>query len=756
MATELQQAYDSATAVFSRAVRFVEWKYVIPAERLSAPLGDREEPPHKATKPIDRVKWIYVFRHDPGAKHAPIREEIRIDERGEMAATPHDALEKTLAARGMPVAIGKTVSLPRRVLGKPTVYRFYASRVRLPLPQIKALEACVYKFAPATILDPRDNTSVVQNGGEWLVPVVDPITVALHFHAAFSAAADDIIDYTAAHEGLSPDERRRVERRRKKHLLATLLKGIIGEKGNKVGDNLVHELKGMQSPLEEFLTHYDQHLDWRIRRRDRLCTYLVNWLSSDAIRVATAAHQASNAFAPFLVPWCHAITRLCEAPAGRKYLLSLLDDKTHFLHTYVWPAGPVSEDAIQTIRKGGMTVLEAWKTVAEARVLLKPAAYATNVAEVVETLRELRRSKLRGKLTPQALKDIVDVNGKIKATMLLEAAAVEPVHHFAAEPRRLGAIIESVNFILSIKSTMEKMRGDDKRAKELALIGLVGSSLDAASAVTSLLKKGQRVAATFSFVSGVIDIYLGVEEMNKAFTDGDQDVANGAFLTAAGATIGTAGTVMALMAIPGGQILGVIGLFVVAAGFLIKVLKGKDPLQRFFDRCSWGNHHLQAGGADWSPTRFEQWKGEKEFDYQFEALLNIICKIEIAHGDTYRQLKFTIAWLPPNAKLVVRYDEVWRNSADSRTLEGTVVMTDKGPTSSNPRLAATPAGKSNVAVTADVGLPSKPPTVVVNNIRVPHKELKRAAVTAKLLLTFDGMAAVTIPHKGLEKKTFHD
>src|ERR671918_185107 len=93
-------------------------------------------------------------------------------------------------------------------------------------------------------------------------------------------------------------------RRRTKHLLATLLKGIIGEKGNKVGDNLVHELKGMQSPLEEFLTHYDQHLDWRIRRCDRLCTYLVNWLSSDAIRVATAAHQASNAFAPFLVPWC--------------------------------------------------------------------------------------------------------------------------------------------------------------------------------------------------------------------------------------------------------------------------------------------------------------------------------------------------------------------------------------------------------------------------------------------------------------------
>jgi hypothetical protein len=56
------------------------------------------------------------------------------------------------------------------------------------------------------------------------------------------------------------------------------------------------------------------------------------------------------------------------------------------------------------------------------------------------------------------------------------------------------------------------------------------------------LKKSEKVVATLSFVSGVIDVYLGDKEMRAEFKAGDQDVANAAFLTAAGSTIGAAGT----------------------------------------------------------------------------------------------------------------------------------------------------------------------------------------------------------------------
>ena len=100
-------------------------------------------------------------------------------------------------------------------------------------------------------------------------------------------------------------------------------------------------------------------------------------------------------------------------------------------------------------------------------------------------------------------------------------------------------------------------------------------------------------------------------------------------------------------------------------------------LQRFFSHCSWESNTRikRKGGADRSPTRFEDWKGGQGVQTtSSEALLNIICKIEISHGDSYRDLRYKMAWFPPNSKLVVRYEELWKSSSDNRTVEGEVVL----------------------------------------------------------------------------------
>ena len=328
-----QSAYDGAAAVLSRSFRFVEWKYVMALKGNSAPFGDRGAPAHKAVTAIDRTKWIYVFSYDL-TDYAPIKEEIRVEPNGQMFATPSKTIENPIENRGKPVALGTTLSLPRRQFGEPKAYRFYASRVRLPLGQIKALERTIHTFAPLTLLDPENNTSVIERDGQWLVPVVDPLNVVLRLQTAFTAAADDVVNYTAAHADLAPATRTAVELRRKKHLLATILKGIIGEEKNVGANNLVHQLKDQQNPLEEFLTHYDQQIEWRLKRRDWLANVLVSWLRSDAMSVASAAHRTvgEDAWVRFLVPWCHVLTRLFEAPVGRTYLASLLDDKSHFVH----------------------------------------------------------------------------------------------------------------------------------------------------------------------------------------------------------------------------------------------------------------------------------------------------------------------------------------------------------------------------------------------------------------------------------------
>ena len=57
---------------------------------------------------------------------------------GQMFATPSKTIENPIEKRGKPVALGTTLSLPRRQFGEPKAYRFYASRVRLPLSGIAA------------------------------------------------------------------------------------------------------------------------------------------------------------------------------------------------------------------------------------------------------------------------------------------------------------------------------------------------------------------------------------------------------------------------------------------------------------------------------------------------------------------------------------------------------------------------------------------------------------------------------------------
>jgi hypothetical protein len=590
--------------------------------------------------------------------------------------------------------------------------------------------------------------------------VIDPITVALYLHSAFSAAADDVVDYVAAHQGLSDNNRRRVERRRKKHLLATLLKGIIGEEKNAGANNLVHELKDTQWPLETFLTQYERAVQHRVDRRDRLGAFLVRWLSSDAMKIAAAAYKGSpkTSWVGFLAPWCHSITRLGESPPGRDYLVKLLEDKTHFIHKYVWPANDLTNDEFQAVRKGGMAVIEGWKTIAEARILIQGGTY---VNDVVGSLRKLMRFKQSEKLTTKSLKEIVALGRTIEETKLVVPGIlvthIDTVHHFSVGGRTFGGIIESVNFVLAVKATMDAMQGEDPGKKELAIVGLVGSSMDAASAIGSLIKNGGKVVHVLSFVSGVIDIYLGHKGMIKAFKDGERDVANGEFLTATGSTIGTAGVVMGILVIPGGQIVGILGLAIVAIGSIYKAIKGKPPIQRFFNRCSWGKDYLCPGGGEWAPTRFEDWKGEKEFDYQIEALLNIICKIEISHGDTYRDLRYKMDWLPTYAKLVVMYQEEWEDKADNRSLTGEVVFTEKGPISKSPDMSVYADGKNGVKI---VFMPSvlskKNPNSdkKFGDMRLPNPDLKKSVALGKLLVTLDGTASVTIPHNGWEKKKF--
>jgi len=184
-------------------------------------------------------------------------------------------------------------------------------------------------------------------------------------------------------------------------------------------------------------------------------------------------------------------------------------------------------------------------------------------------------------------------------------------------------------------------------------------------------------------------------------------------------------------------------------------------MERFFEHCTWGLTPAQAGAADWSPTRFEEWKGDKEFDRQLEALLNILCRIEVGYGDSYRHLRYTIGWIPPNSKLVVVYEEGWVNGADSGKVTGEVTLSEKTAVSNKPTLIGGRDGQ-NVVTLEVIGtgqpnsLTKKKPnaTLHVHGMKLPNPELRRSAASGKLVIMFEGAPEVSVPHNGWAKETF--
>jgi hypothetical protein len=216
---------------------------------------------------------------------------------------------------------------------------------------------------------------------------------------------------------------------------------------------------------------------------------------------------------------------------------------------------------------------------------------------------------------------------------------------------------------------------------------------------------------------------------------------------------------MTLMAIPGGQIVGAIGLALVAIGYIYKIISGKDPIERFFQHCSWGDKFGQKGSADWSPTRFEDWKSDrdKEFDQQLVALLNIICKIDISWNDTFRNLQYKLGWVPPGAKLLVSYQETWKKPTDSKELQAEVQFSPTGVASSfSTEFQLTQKDKYTLQLAV---LSSAMPRSSSNQakklfkLRLPEEGLERVEAKGRLLVSFDGTGTFSIPHQDWQKKT---
>jgi hypothetical protein len=731
MTVTLQEAYETSVAVFSRSFQFAEWKFVNCKTIPPQPFADADRPTTEAILKVGRdgtrAKWLYVFRD--GGDFADNQEEFHVDEKGAMSV---------VSGKGR-TPVGNTVCLKRMVLGNPQIYRLYASRVRLQPEQIKSLRTTIQKFVPRTSLAPGRNTSVVVDGDKLFVPAVDPLTVALHLHAAYEAAADEVINYTLPHDQLDADTKKRVARRRKKQLLAQLIQSLMGDRKAKARDSLAD--RGWS--VETYLDHYATALEHRVRIRNHAAKALVSWLDSPALRVAYDAHKAAgkDSLASFLKVWYRVHRRLSEAPEGRTYLKGVLATSSHFARPLIWPdkaaAKDVSQDVRGAIRKSAMAAVEAWKEFAAVRVLI--VSGSDIAGDAASSLNRLLGGKTEIVKANTAGRIVISGSDKQLAELGVKG---------------LGAVIELVNFALVFRDAMDPKL--DAEARQLALINLVGSGADAASAVGSLLKQSKRRLSTLGFVSGVIDVYLGIKSAVKASDEGDPDAAAAAVVTTVGSGIGTVGSLLGLLAIPGAGPVAVLGLAIVAFGHLLGFVHSKSPLEIFLLHSQWGAEALKGTKKpSWSPTTFSEWgDAEKGLDRQLEALLNIVCEIEVSKGSSERDFQIKAKWLPPSVSITLTYAEQWKQPKDSRSHQTTITLDGSNPPkSSNAVFVVTPISNG-----VSVRVPDK--YMGPTSTRHPSKpgsadEFQHAKVTVGLTLKFDNVTSANVPHGGPMIKMFN-
>lgn len=754
-----QAVHDDAAAVFSRAFSFVEWKFAVASGDPFA-TGERGgKPPYRDIFPKGTAKgerWIYVFSRAIDEPFT-LKEEIRLLASGDLAATPADHLFDR-GRRPAPEPLGKTMVLPRRSFGRVLEYRFYASRVPLPLALIRMLEGRnqegnpdpkapagrrIDQFAPRVFLDPGENNSVFERDGKLLVPVIDPVAIMLNWHASFEEAVTDYVNYTTPHRGLNGDQRAKVARRRKKQLLAELMHQLLAEEDKAGKKDLESQLAaGGRQAIASFVADYEAQARGRLRWRDLTAAMLTRWLQSGAIATAAAAHDADSAAArqQFRTLWWHAHTGLAASPEGRAYLAGFIEGKEPVAYARLWSTESRTDDQVQGARKASVSAIEAFKSIVEAAANphdLKASWRAT--PEDVEKRLSALMGFEKGTLTVELVTK--DVAGKsLKVDKIAFDVSYEKKRPFKGANGFIAAI-EGINFLLAVAAAREQLGSLDPQQREQVIIGLVGSALDVTTAMGKLLHASESALRVMSFVSGVIDVYLAHGTMQDRYALGDQGGAKGSFIVAAGSTLGTSAVMLEAMGFAGAVTgpFAVLAMAIVAVGYIYKHFYQLSPLQLFFGHSEWGKSRDESAAdtPSWSPVNYKEWHGTVNgYDHQLQALLNIVCQFEMGEGKRRHQLAFKFGWLPPGVKLVVGYKE-----GVHVPLQGTVTFFDEGPTATatGPAVAnlTGPFVASNAAPGSQLTLTATEPTLQDKSTEV--------SADARLFMKLRDVGAFQIP-----------
>jgi hypothetical protein len=728
----LDEAYDTAFAVYSPRVTFVEWTMLeVQSENDGAwwPYADYTGGRlFRTWQGIEGERWIYVFQEGLGAGSVTLVEELFLAGDGQIHATDMDKLKAQRkahgswpepAARGASIPIGKTICFLRQFWGQPLTHYFFSSRTRLPGKLIAHLENTVAKWKLGVTFTPTDrNMFPASNGNDAFVPVLDPITVAMHLSAYFVAASNDHIRYlTPVDDPDNPHstaENKDTQDRQKKFLLAQLVGSLLDadDQLNAAARSDVHY---------DFLHDYEEQVQYRKQWRSRWARYLTNWLRAGPIQVVTDAYQLTASVPEFLqfLLWmaqCH--FRLSESPEGRKLLQEHFElEKFSWVQRYVLGRGEISDDKVQAVRKLGLAPVEFLKEHVPVWMSVGKRSLADEIAAALKKLQgaDWKPTPIyfgRRRLGYMAWIPKGEGGELITAETPAElyaksydqeelVALVDEIHEHDAQLKApwKGAIgslvagIELINFALAVRA-FEKVPAGERKEKIWAFVELAGAGIDLSTAGLALFgKASEKTLAKLCFVSAVIDTVVNAHETLDALSEGKFGKALGTGIV----TFGSA--VIAVGILVDASVAGPLGLVIVGIGFIVKaIFSDPSDYETFITFSSFGvgDSSRRDEKPGWYKTdkTFDQWGND--LDEQLRAAAMLLCKftikpvMNIGFGlehqppskppakwlheleDRLRTGEIKMGWVPTGAKLHLNYSEDWTDSKNSQQFKADI------------------------------------------------------------------------------------
>jgi hypothetical protein len=679
------------TTTISRPFKFAEYlRFVVPSHDEATWKPIARTPEDVEDDPV-RNKWIYAFQRCDGKLE--LYAEFFADGRGELALfAGRDARVLERDKRPAPTPTGSNeCTLPHTINGKRAFYFFVVSRIRLPLASIRSFEAAAPKGVGPDVDLARDDSFVaVIRGPGAMSPtdsyhlVVDPITIALNLHEPYESACNDVLQYTVEFAEQTPTQKITVRNRQNAILVARLLKSVLDSDPSDQRLGLNDHFKKGRAAVSEFIDGYERKLKALLIIRDQLAEPIVHFKRGSLFNATEESYRVfeTQDYAKWLELLSGIMERLNESSLGKAHIGALVRQPDYAFREYVNRSTPAAGDQFQVGKQAASAITKLWG-IAVVDVASRTPDGAQKAASALNNISHEKLVTVEQKTVTFKLRKVQGERSAVTMTVTqVSSPGSEALKAWAGEHGGPGGVakaladLTSALEIANVSLSLVALAQAEPGKRQEPLFNLLGSVLSAVSAFEPLLKIGLRAGKAAGGLSSCVDAYFATRAGFDAWNLGDRDSAVGYGIVVVASAVSAAGCFCAVagvgssatgVGIPLGVLLEAAGAVLGTAGWILAVLAADTALQAFVEHCFLGRSYptkstVKPKGNWLSGDSFADWSSfEKGVDHQMRSLFNLLGAFTLTATDA-TTLRVQLGMTSPETKVSLKIRTVYRSA----------------------------------------------------------------------------------------------